>query len=133
MPKRSTRPEILFLREMVDAASSIIELLGDLTPEQLNDDRRTRESILWNFTVLGEASTQLPQAFTASHAEIPWVKASLLRNRIVHGYWNISTRIIRDTAEVNLPGLIESLKAAIQLLEKDGQSAHSPQEIEDQP
>lgn len=56
MPERSTRPEILFLREMVDAASSIIELVGDLTPEQLNDDRKTRESTLWNFTVLGEAS-----------------------------------------------------------------------------
>ncbi len=118
---------------MVDAASSIIELIGDLTPEQLNDDRRTRESILWNFTILGEASAQLPQSFKATHAEIPWTKASLLRNRIVHGYWNISTRIIRDTAEVDLPGLIEALKSAIQLLEAAGQSADSPQEIEEQP
>jgi len=133
MPKRSTRPEILFLREMVDAASSIIELIGDMTPEQLNDDRRTRESTLWNFTVLGEASAQLPEAFKATHSEIPWTKASLLRNRIVHGYWNISTRIIRDTAEVDLPGLIESPRAAIQLLEAAGQSADGPQEIEEQP
>ena len=159
MPKRSTRPETLFVREMVEAARSIIELIAGLEPADLAEDRRTRHAILWNFTVLGEAAAALPNEFRSEHSSVPWVKATRLRNRLVHGYWNISAQIVYDTAIDDLPRMIESLEGLLSALQsglpsddqirawadeaeaghdveelkrRGPRSAQSPQEIEDQ-
>lgn len=59
---------------------------------------------MWHFTVLGAASSQLPTDFKDSHRDIPVVDASRLRNRIVHGYWDISIGIVHAAALDDLPG-----------------------------
>lgn len=53
------RPESLFLREMIDAAETIVELVGPRSIAELGDDRIRRAAVLWHFTVLGEAANHL--------------------------------------------------------------------------
>jgi hypothetical protein len=53
------RRDLLLLSEMIDAAERARALVGELTVEQLQDDRLRREALLWNFPVLGEASTSV--------------------------------------------------------------------------
>lgn len=111
------RRELLLLEEMIDAAEQAHLLAGDQTPESLAADRQRRDALLWNFTVLGEAAAQLPDDFKASHPEIPWQQPSRLRNRIVHGYWSIDLDILITTAVQRLPGMVDQLRVAHQVLE----------------
>ena len=48
--------DILLLTEMIDAAEQARRLTADITVSQLETDRQRRDALLWNFTVLGEAS-----------------------------------------------------------------------------
>lgn len=59
--------------------------------------------MLWNFTVLGEATSQLSEEFRASHPEVEWRRPIALRNRIVHGYWSADMEILVATAANDLP------------------------------
>jgi uncharacterized protein with HEPN domain len=112
------RRELLLVEEMIDAAEQAHHLAIGQTAESLAADRQRRDALLWNFTVLGEAAAQLPDDFKADHPEIPWQQPSRLRNRIVHGYWSIDLGILITTAVERLPGMVDQLRNAHQVLER---------------
>jgi uncharacterized protein with HEPN domain len=79
--------EVLLLEEMIDAAEQAQLLAQAVSAEDLAADRQRRDAMLWNFTVLGEASGQLSNEFKERFPEVAWQQPVRLRNRIVHGYW----------------------------------------------
>jgi uncharacterized protein with HEPN domain len=53
------RRELLLIGEMIEAAEQAQALVAGVDLEALAADRRRRDALLWNFTVLGDASAQL--------------------------------------------------------------------------
>jgi uncharacterized protein with HEPN domain len=51
--------ELLLVAEMIRAAERLHDLVKDLDLAGLEADALRQEALLWNFTVLGEAATQL--------------------------------------------------------------------------
>lgn len=98
-----------------------------LTLSQLQDDRTRTESLLWNFTVLGEAATQLSSELKDRFPHIPWQQPARLRNRIVHGYWSIDMEILHTTATDQLPTFAHDLRETLHTLTaENGPSAEDP-------
>lgn len=112
------RRELLLLREMRDAAVAIRDLVGDRSVEQVEADAMRRSALLWHFTVLGEAASQVPSDAKDSHPQVPWRAATRLRNRIVHGYWDIDVETLVATAADDLPLMITDLEQAITAMER---------------
>ena len=73
--------------------------------------------MLWNFTVLGEAASQLSSELRSHHDAIEWADPVRLRNRIVHGYWSVDMEVLVDTAHDDLPRLVDVLAAVLSSLE----------------
>jgi len=113
------RRELLLIREMIDAADRIGELIEDTGVDQLRDDSMRREAVLWNYTVLGEAASQIPAEIQDAYPNIEWTQAARLRNRIVHGYWNVDLQILHGTATENLPAMSQRLRLLLDALEQD--------------
>lgn len=113
------RRELLLLREMIDAADRIRELFGDTDVERLRSDSMRREAVLWNYTVLGEAASQIPAEIRDAYPTIEWSKAVRLRNRIVHGYWDVDLHLLYGTATENLPAMSQRLRRLLDALEQD--------------
>jgi uncharacterized protein with HEPN domain len=105
--------ELLLLREMRDAAVAIRALVGDRTAEEVDAEALRRSALLWHFTVLGEAASQIPVETKDAHPQIAWRGATRLRNRIVHGYWDIDVETLVATAVEDLPEMIGQLEDAI--------------------
>lgn len=80
------RRELLLIHEMIEAATRVRSLIGDLDAASLFANRDRREALLWNYTVPGEASSQVPSDVKDAHPQVEWIMATRLRNRIVHGY-----------------------------------------------
>lgn len=112
------RRELLLLREMRDAAVAIRELVGDRSTGQVDADALRRSALLWHFTVLGEAASQVPSETKDSYPDIRWRAASRLRNRIVHGYWDIDVETLVATAVDDLPLMITRLEGALAALDE---------------
>lgn len=90
------RRDVLLLGEMIEAAERAHQLTHGLSLHDLQADRLRSESLLWNFTVLGEAATQLSDELKDRFPAVPWQQPARLRNRIVHGYWSIDLLASRD-------------------------------------
>lgn len=113
------RRDQLLLGEMIAAAGRASQLTDGVTVEELDEDQLRRESLLWNFTVLGEAAAQLSDDLKDRFPEIPWQLPARLRNRIVHGYWSIDMEILHTTATDQLPAFAADLRAVLDILNAD--------------
>lgn len=82
----SMQRELLLISEMIDAAEQAQQLVQGFGIEELERDRQRRDALLWNFTVMGEAASQLTDEVKARFPDIPWAQPSKLRNRVIHGY-----------------------------------------------
>jgi uncharacterized protein with HEPN domain len=101
----------LLLAEVVDAVERLIDLTATRSSADFEIDRDRRDALLWNFTVLGEAVSQLSQDVKDAHSEVVWSDPVRLRHRIVHGYWSVDLEILVATARDDLPAFLEQVRA----------------------
>lgn len=125
--------DLLFLSEMIDAAEQARDLASGITLEALQDDRMRTESLLWNFTVLGEAAAKLSDELKDRFPGIPRQLPARLRNRIVHGYWSIDLDILHTTATTQLPAFAASLRQVLDTLTAEHQATATPATADEQP
>ncbi len=111
--------ELLLVDEMIGAAEQARALVNGVTLETLEDDRLRRDALLWNFTVIGEAASQLGPEIRSRFPDIDWAKPGKLRNRIVHGYWSVDLEILHTTATDELPRFVEQLRRVLSELEQE--------------
>jgi uncharacterized protein (DUF433 family)/uncharacterized protein with HEPN domain len=81
------RRDQLFLAEMIDPAEQAHRLAGETSVEDLSKDRQRRDALMWNFTVLGEASTQVSDGLKSRFGDVGWEQPAWFAHRVVHGYW----------------------------------------------
>jgi uncharacterized protein with HEPN domain len=104
------RRDLLLLSEIIDATERIIELGAGIDPAAPEPDRDSVDALLWNFTVLGEASNQVSDETKTDYPDIPWEDPVRLRNRIVHGYWSVDLDVLVATARDDLPAMLKSVR-----------------------
>jgi uncharacterized protein with HEPN domain len=95
----------LYLTDIDDAISTIQSYTREMTYEQLLADRKTREAIILNFVVIGEAIKKIPQEVIDRHPDVPWKEFAGMRDKMVHGYFMISPTIIWETSRHDLAPL----------------------------
>jgi uncharacterized protein with HEPN domain len=81
----------------------------------------TRQAVILNIVVLGEAATKLANdhpAFVALHQDVPWHSMRGMRNRMAHGYFDVDLAIVWQTVKSSLPSLAQRLAAI-----RDGMSS----------
>ena len=101
----SSRDWQLFVADMISAVKRIVDCTNNSSLEVLIKDRSLQESLAWNFHVLGEASTRVPDEIKTANPAISWDDIRTMRNRIVHVYHDIDPAILWDTATVDVPPL----------------------------
>lgn len=94
-----------YLADIDDAISAIQSYTKDITYEQLVGDRKTREAIILNFVVIWEAIKKIPPEIIDRYPDIPWREFAGMRDKMVHGYFQISTAIMWETVQHDLAPL----------------------------
>ena len=60
--------------------------------------------------IVGEAASAVGTETVARYPQIPWRQIRGMRNRLVHGYYEIDLNIVWDTVENNLAPLAAALE-----------------------
>jgi uncharacterized protein with HEPN domain len=84
-----------------------------MTYEQLLGDRKTREAIILNFVVIGEAIKKIPQEIIDRHPDVPWKEFAGMRDKMVHGYFQISPAIVWETSQHDFAPLAAVVKVLL--------------------
>jgi uncharacterized protein with HEPN domain len=109
----SERDVKLYLTDIDDAISAIQSYTEGITYEQLLGDRKTREAIILNFVVIGEAIKKMPAEIIDHHPDVPWKEFAGMRDKMVHGYFQISPTIIWETSRHDLAPLSAAVKVLL--------------------
>jgi uncharacterized protein with HEPN domain len=107
-PDDSTR-----LRHMRDAAREALDFAKDKTRADLVGNRQLALAILKCIEIVGEASAAIGPETTVRYPEIPWRQIRGMRNRLIHGYYEVDLDVVWDTVTHNLGPLVAALERIV--------------------
>jgi uncharacterized protein with HEPN domain len=106
MPERSSH---LLLRDILDAITAIQRYTDGMNFEQFSADSKTRDAVLRNIQVIGEAAKRVPQALKDKLPEVQWQRIVRSRHIVVHDYFGVDYEIIWRIVEAHLPPLFDAI------------------------
>lgn len=100
----------LFLGHMLEYALLVQKTLAGRSLEHLIGDRDLLHLAIYRLHVVGEAARNVSEDTRRKYPEIPWSEIIALRNRLVHGYFDINVAVVYNIVDAELPALIASLQ-----------------------
>ncbi len=75
-----------YLRDILDAAQSAEEFLGDMQYQEFIADKRTVFAVVRALEIVGEATRRIPDSVRQRYPDIPWRRMTGTRDRLIHDY-----------------------------------------------
>jgi uncharacterized protein with HEPN domain len=105
----STRDWRLYADDIIECCGKVHRYVLGMTYETFVADERTRDAVIWNLEVIGEAAKNLPDEVIARAPAVEWRKVRGMRDVIAHGYFGLDMKVVWDTATTK----IDELGAAV--------------------
>jgi len=105
--------DVVRLRHMLDAANEALEFTAGKNREDLDTDRMLSRAIVRDIEIVGEAATYVSSATRDMLPRIPWPHVVGMRNRLIHGYFDVDLDRVWDTVVDDLPSLMQELRTAL--------------------
>ena len=104
----------VYLEDILEAAGAAREFVTGMGKDELAKDRRTRDAVVRNLEIIGEAVKKLPPQTKRDHPEVEWKKIAGLRDILVHDYFGIDMDIVWDVVQNKLPVLVEQVRRILE-------------------
>jgi uncharacterized protein with HEPN domain len=98
--------DLIRIRHMRDAASEALSFTAGKTRIALDSDRMLILAIIKELEIIGEAASKVSCETRERFAEIPWQDVVGMRNRLIHGYFDVDIDRVWDTVNIDLPELL---------------------------
>jgi uncharacterized protein with HEPN domain len=98
---------------MLAAAREASSFVAGRARAELDADRMLTLALLKAIEIIGEAGGRVSAECRAELNDIPWPNIVGMRNRLIHGYFDINLDIVWQTATVELLPLIAALESAL--------------------
>ena len=105
----------VYLDDILEAISQIRLYVHGMNQEEFTKDRKTRDAVIYNLEIIGEAAGKLPEEFLKRVPQVEWRKIRALRNILIHEYFGINLSILWDVVQNKLG----QLEAACNQLSKE--------------
>ena len=107
------RDDSAYLLDMLLSARDALSFTEGMSFDDFVLDRRTQLSVLKSVEIVGEAAAQVSEDVTHANPDIPWREIVGMRNRLVHGYFDIDLPLVWDTVHQDIPDLIDRLEPLV--------------------
>src|SRR6266498_5482685 len=103
------RDELLYLRHILDAISTIEEYLQSVDENQFNSTRLLQDGVIRQIEIVGEAVRHISKDIRKTYPEIPWQDVAGMRDKLIHDYFGVDIEKVWLTTQEDLPGLKEQV------------------------
>ncbi|WP_017293087.1 HepT-like ribonuclease domain-containing protein [Geminocystis herdmanii] len=100
-----SRSLALYLTDIITSIDKIKKYTLNLSYDQLLEDEKTLESIIYNLMIIGEATKKIPPEIRIKYKQIEWQKIAGLRDFIAHVYFSININIVWNIVQTKLDDL----------------------------
>ncbi|MBK1724372.1 HepT-like ribonuclease domain-containing protein [Thiocystis violacea] len=99
------------LRHMIDAAEDVQRFVAGRQRSELDTDRMLLFALVRAVEIIGEAASKVSDETRSVDAGIPWKAIVVMRNRLIHAYFDVDAEILWVAATMEIPALLIQLKA----------------------
>lgn len=107
-----SRDPRLRLEDIIEACGQIARYIEGYDFQRFAHDDKTRDAVIRQFEIAGEAVKGVPESWRNLEPEIPWRLVAGFRDVLSHSYFAVEMNIVWDAASVKAP----DLKAACERL-----------------
>ncbi len=99
------------LRHMQDAANKALAFAQGRKRADLDADEMFALALVRLLEVIGEAAKGVSAAFRDRHDDVSWKVIGGMRDRLIHGYFDVDLDVVWSVVNSDLPVLIGQLDA----------------------
>lgn len=107
------------LIDIEKAAQKILRYAQGVNQQALLKNDEKLSAILYQITIIGEATKRLSPEIKQRHPEIPWREIAGMRDVIVHEYDQIDLDVVWDVVQSKVPELLVFLHPLLNLSSED--------------
>jgi len=107
------KSDLVRLRHILDAAREAIDFCHGRDREELHGNRMLSLSLVRLLEIIGEAARGVSEECRRDHPHIAWKSMGGMRNRLIHGYFDVNLEIVWETVTKDLPPLLARLEAIL--------------------
>ena len=101
------------LIDISNAIQRILRYSQNLTRQELELNDEKQSAMLYQITIIGEATKRLSLEFRQANPDIPWREMAGMRDVIVHEYDQLDLDVIWDVIHNKLSSLLRQISALI--------------------
>ena len=113
------RDWLVRLEDILEGISKVASYTSGLDLAAFEADERTRDAVVWNFAVIGEAGRLVPSETETRFPDVPRASMRGMRNIVIHEYFGIDVEIVWVTATRDLPELEPRLLEIVEELRRE--------------
>ena len=98
------------IQHMLDASREAISFTEGQDASALEQNRMLLFALVKCVEIIGEAASRVSDELRDATPDIPWRNIVAMRNRLIHGYFDVNPRIIWRTVTEEIPQLTEPLE-----------------------
>ncbi len=99
------------LADIIEAAEKIKSRVAER--ERFEADENLQIVLVHLVQIIGEAASHLSDNVTNDHPQVPWRQIVAMRNRVVHGYFEVDLDILWYVVTVDVPQLSAHVSAIL--------------------
>jgi uncharacterized protein with HEPN domain len=99
MPKRNDK---LLLEDILESILKIKIYTEGIDYNNFFKDEKTKDAVVRNLEIIGEAVNNLSTEFTIKNNAIEWRKIAAFRNRLIHEYFGVNYEAVWMIINLNL-------------------------------
>ena len=103
-------PDTARLRHILDAAREAMAFVKGRSRSDLDADHMLSLALVRLLEVIGEAARGISREFREAHPELAWSKMAGMRDRLIHGYFDVNLDVVWKTVADDLPLLLVQLE-----------------------
>jgi len=112
----SRDPKLRFA-DIIEGCSAIDVYILGYSFDDFQRDPKTRDAVVRQMEIIGEAVKSIPDALRKKQSQIPWRNIAGFRDMLIHSYFGIDDSVVWDAAVAHLPKLRQACELLLSELE----------------
>jgi uncharacterized protein with HEPN domain len=98
---------------LLESIDKIERYLKDTSFESFMFNDMQIDAVVRELEIIGEAANNVSEQFQSEHPAVPWSEMVGMRNRLIHEYFGVNTKIVWETCQSDLKDLKKFIKPLI--------------------
>ncbi len=104
-----------YTRDILEHIEDIEEFIENINYDEFIKNKEKITAVVGKIIFIGEAVDHLPDEVLEKYPDMAWNEVVAMRNRLVHGYFDIDYRIIWEVVNADIPRLKKTIEQLMDL------------------